>query len=57
MKEIKCVLQMEEKDFTTEKGEVIKYIDCKVKIDNETIPVKPTFKNDKRIVRFIYNQK
>lgn len=58
MKEIKCVLYLEEKDFVTKEGEIIKYIDMEVELDNGiAIPVKCTFKQDKKVVRFIYNQK
>lgn len=57
MKEIKCVLNLEEKDFTTDKGDIVKYIDMKVKLDNGiTVPVKCTFKQDKKVVKVIYNQ-
>lgn len=58
MKEVKCVLALDEKEFTTEKGEVIKFVDMKIKLDNGvSVPVKCSFKQDKRLIKFLYSQK
>jgi hypothetical protein len=58
MKVVKnCELVLNEKQFTTEKGEVVNYIESVIKLPNGLSLKVTASKQDKKVVKYIHQEK